>query len=83
MCGSIMGKVVQTEVDASEYGILESIVRKRRMTIKEAVREAIESWIGLQTPLEEDPLFKLKPARTGVKTDSSKLDEALYGRRRK
>ena len=32
--GPIMGKVVQTEVDASEYSILEGIVRKRRMTIK-------------------------------------------------
>jgi len=83
MWGSIMGKVVQTEVDPSEYAILENIVRKRGMTIKEAVREAIESWVGLQTPLEEDPLFKLKPARTGVRTDSSKLDEVLYGRRRK
>ena len=78
-----MGKVVQTEVDPTEYEILEKIVRKRQMTIKEAVREAVASWIGLQTPLEEDPLFKLKPVRTGVKTDSSKLDDALYGRRRK
>jgi hypothetical protein len=78
-----MGKVVQTEVDPREYGLLEQIVKKRRMTIKEAVREAVTSWIGLQTPLEEDPLFKLKPVRTGVRTDSSKLDEALYGRRRK
>lgn len=78
-----MGKVVQTEVDASKYDILESIVKKRKMTIKEAVREAIESWIGLQTPLEEDPLFKINPTRTGVKTDSSKLDEVLYGRHHK
>jgi hypothetical protein len=53
------------------------------MTIKDAVRDAITSWIGLQTPLEEDPLFKLKPTRTGVKTESSRLDEALYGRRGK
>jgi hypothetical protein len=83
MSGSIMGKVVQTEIDPSEYGILEAIVKKRRLTIKQAVREAIESWVGLQTPLEEDPLFKLKPARTGVRTDSAKLDEALYGRRRR
>jgi hypothetical protein len=80
---STTGKVVQTEVDPTEYEVLEKIVRKRQMTIKEAVREAVASWIGLQTPLEEDPLFKLKPVRTGVKTDSSKLDDALYGRRRK
>jgi len=78
-----MGKVVQTEVDPSEYRILESIVKKRRMTIREAVREAISSWVGLQTPLDEDPIFKVKPAETGVKTDSSKLDGILYGRRRK
>ncbi len=83
MCVAIMGKVVQTEIELSEYAILEGIVNKRRLTIKQAVREAIESWVGLQTPLEEDPLLKLKPVRTGVRTDSSKLDELLYGRRRK
>lgn len=76
-----MGKVVQTEVDPSEYAILERIVKRRKMTIKEAVREAITSWVGLQTPLNEDPLFNVKPARTGVKTNASKLDEALYSRR--
>jgi hypothetical protein len=74
-------KVVQTEVDPSEYGILQRTAKRRKMTIKEAVREAIMSWVGLQTPLDEDPLFKVKPARTGVKTNASKLDEALYGRR--
>lgn len=80
---SSLGKVVQTEVDPSEYGILEKIVKKRKMTIKEAVREAITSWVGLQTPLSEDPLFKVKPTKTGVKTDASKLDAILYGRRNK
>ena len=74
-----MGKVVQTEVNASDYEALEKVVKKRRMTIKEAVREAVTSWIGLQTPLNEDSIFKMKPRRTGVKTDSSKLDELLYG----
>jgi hypothetical protein len=78
-----MGKVVRTEVDASDYDILESIAKKRKMTIKEAVREAIESSIAPQMPLEEDPLFKITPTRTRVKTDSSKLDEVLHGRRRK
>jgi len=64
------------------YKALEAIVRKRRVTIKDAVREAIVSWIGLQTPVAEDPLLRLKPVRTGVKTDASKLDEILYGGRR-
>lgn len=73
-----MAKVVQTEVESSEYEMLEKILKKRRMTIKEAVREAIVNWIGLQTPISEDPLFKLEPAKTGVKTDSSRIDELLY-----
>jgi len=73
-----MAKFVQTEVEPLEYEMLEKILKKKRMTIKEAVREAIVNWIGLQTPISEDPLFKLKPARTGVKTDSSRVDELLY-----
>jgi len=63
------------------YKALETIVRKRHITIKDAVREAIVSWIGLQTPVAEDPLLRLKPVKTGVKTDASKLDEILYGGR--
>jgi len=74
----VMTKVVQTEVESSEYEMLEKILKKRRMTIKEGVREAIVSWIGLQTPINEDPLFKLRPEKTGVKTDSSRIDELLY-----
>jgi hypothetical protein len=70
----VIGKVVQTEVDASAHRLLEEIVKKRRMTIKEALREAVASWIGLQTPLEDDWLFEIKPIRTGVKTNSSRLD---------
>ncbi len=72
---------MQTEVNQADYEALEKMVKRRRITIKEAVREAVASWIGLQTPLDEDPLFKIKPRRTGVKTDSSKLGELLYGRR--
>jgi len=76
-----MTKVVQTEVDEKEYKALEAIAKRRNLTIKSAVRGAIASWIGLQTPVSEDPLLQLKPERTGVKTDASTLDGMLYGRR--
>jgi hypothetical protein len=72
-----MIKVAQTEVDEKEYEALEAIAKRRNLTIKGAVRWAIASWIWLQTPISEDPLLKLKPERTGVKTDASKLDEML------
>jgi hypothetical protein len=76
-----MTKVVQTEVNEKEYKALEAIAKRRNLTIKSAVRRAIASWIGLQAPVSEDPLLKLKPEKTGVKTDASRLDEVLYGRR--
>ena len=72
------GKVVQTELEMKEYEALRRVVEKRGLTIKQGLREAIQQWIATQIPLEEDPLFKVKPVKTGVKTDSSNLDRALY-----
>jgi len=74
------GKVVQTELEKREYELLQKIVEKKRTTIKSGVREAIQQWISTQIPVKEDPLFKIKPVKTGVKTDSSQLDKLLYGR---
>jgi len=34
---------------------------------------------GSCTSLKEDPLFRIKPVKTGVETDSSNLDTLLYG----
>ncbi len=72
-------KVVQTELEEKEYEILRKVVEKKKLTIKEGLREAIHQWVAMQTSLEDDPLFKVKPVKTGVKTDSSNLDSALYG----
>jgi len=78
----MMTKVVQTELDERAYKTFESIAKERKLTIKDAVRGAISSWVGLQTPISEDSLLKLEPEKTGVRTDASRLDEMLYGRRR-
>jgi len=72
-------KVVQTELEAGEYEMLRRVVGRRGLTIKQGVREAIQQWIAMQTSLDEDPLFKVKPVKTGVETDSSSLDRTLYG----
>ncbi|MEM2849673.1 MAG: hypothetical protein QXI36_05295 [Candidatus Bathyarchaeia archaeon] len=74
-------KVVQTELEEKEYEILRKVIEEKGLTIKQGLREAIRQWVAMQTSLEEDPLFNVKPVKTGVKTDSSKLDEALYGGR--
>lgn len=73
-------KVVQTELIEQEYELLQRITEKKGMTIKHGLREAVQQWVRTQIPITEDPLFKLKPVRTGVKTDSSKLDKPLYRR---
>ena len=72
------GKVVQTELEMKEYEALRRVVEKRGLTIKQGLREAVQQWIATQIPLDEDPLFKVKPVKTGVETDSSNLDRALY-----
>jgi len=72
-------KVVQTELIQEEYDLLQRVAEKRGVTIKHGLREAVQQWISAQIPINEDPLFKIEPVKTGVKTDSSKLDKLLYG----
>ena len=76
-------KVVQTDLDDDEYRLLKKATEKRGITLKTGLREAVRQWVGTQIPLAEDPLFRLKPVKTGVKTDSSNIDGALYREERK
>jgi len=77
--GKMSRKVVQTELEDSEYELLKKTVEKRGITIKRGVKEAVHQWVTTQMPVGEDPLFNIEPVKTGVKTDSSKLDKPLYG----
>lgn len=70
-------KVVQTDLDDNEYRLLKETVEKRGLTIKSGLRDAIRQWVRTQIPVAEDPIFKLKPVSTGVRTDSSKLDKHI------
>ena len=76
--GVMAQKNVQTELPEEEYRLLVKTTKEKNITIKEGVREAVRQWIETSIPLSEDPLFWIKPVHTGVKTDSSKLDEELY-----
>jgi len=71
-------KVVQTELVEQEYELLRKIAAERGITIKVGLREAVQQWVRANIPIEEDPLFKVKPKKTGVVTDSSRLDKVLY-----
>jgi len=69
--------VVQTELEEDEYLLLKKTVEKKSMSLKSGLREAVNQWVTTQIPLSEDPLFKVEPVSTGIKTDSSRLDDAL------
>ena len=74
-------KVVQTELDTSDYETLVSLAKRKNMTIKEAAKEALRAWTASSTDLTEDPLFKLKPVEFKVKVKSNEIEAFLYKRR--
>ena len=71
-------KVVQTELEPSDYETLLSLAKSKNMTIKEAVREALRLWSASVSDLSEDPLFKLKPVEFKVKVKSDRIEAFLY-----
>ncbi len=70
-------KVVQTELEPREYEVLQSIARRRNLTIKEAAREALLWWSATDADLADDPLFKLKPVKFKVKVRSDEIEAFL------
>lgn len=74
-------KVVQTELEPSDYETLLSLAKSKNMTIKEAAREALRLWSASVSDLSEDPLFKLKPVEFKVKVKSDGIEAFLYKRR--
>ena len=70
--------MVQTELEDDEYLLLKKAVEKKGMSLKSGLREAVHMWVTTQIPLSEDPLFNVEPVKTGVETNSSRLDDPLY-----
>ena len=74
-------KVVQTELEPSDYEILLSLAKSKNMTIKEAAREALRLWSASVSDLSEDPLFRLKPVEFKVRIKSDEIEAFLYKRK--
>jgi hypothetical protein len=71
-------KVVQTELETSEYEALLTLAKSKRMTIKQAAREALRLWSVTYSDLSQDSLFKLKPTEFKVKVRSDEIEDFLY-----
>ncbi len=73
-------KVVQTELETESYNILKHVVKKKGISIKEGVRQAIKDWTLRESNLNIDPFFDTSNVIKGRKvTDATRVDETLYG----
>ncbi len=71
-------KVVQIELSNSEYEALAQTAKSLKLTIKQAVKEALKEWTVAKCDLSSDPLFSIRPAKFRVKIRADRLDEYLY-----
>ena len=77
-------KVVQTDVDPALYEFVLRTAKSKGLTLKDAVREALRAWAAQEGDLSWDPLFDPEWGEKAPKpTDASKVNEALYGRRKR
>ncbi len=77
-------KVVQTEVDPMLYEFVLKTAKSKGLTLKEAVREAFHAWAAQEGDLSWDPLFDPAWGEKAPKpTDASKVNEVLYGRKKR
>lgn len=74
-------KVVQTELESSDYETLVNLAKSKNMTIKEAAREALRWWAASVTDLAKDSLFTLEPVKFKVKVRSDEIEALLYKKR--
>jgi len=74
-------KVVRTELEAGDYETLLSLAKSKKMTIKEAAREALRLWTSSLSDVSQDPLFKLRPVEFKVKVRSDEIEAFLYKRK--
>ncbi len=72
-------KVVQTELEAESYGILKEVVKKKGISIKDGVRQAIRDWTLRESDINNDPFFDVSNVIKGRKvTDATQVDEKIY-----
>ncbi|MFQ5885343.1 MAG: hypothetical protein ACE5IO_09620 [Thermoplasmata archaeon] len=72
-------KVVQTELDAESYKMLREVVKKKGISIKDGVRQAVRDWTLRESDMNNDPFFDTSNVIEGRKvTDATRIDETLY-----
>lgn len=71
-------KVVQTELDRGAYERLRRVAEQEGMSLKRAVREAIDEYVRRQLRFDhDDPLFDVTPGSGDRETDARATDDYL------
>jgi hypothetical protein len=77
-------KVVQTELETESYNILKHVVKKKGMSIKDGVRQAVKDWTLRESDMKDDPFFDTSNVIKGKKvTDAATIDDSLYRGKKK
>ncbi len=76
-----MAKVVQTELDEEEYMTLREVLRRKRLSMKEGLRLAVERLLLEETVLDPSDAFLTRQptGRSGRRDLSKSHDRYLYG----
>jgi len=72
-------KFVQTVVSEELHRKLLDIAEREGKSLKEVVREALEEWVIWRYGLINDAFINSEPVDFGVDTDSSNIEEYIYG----
>lgn len=72
-------KVLQTEVSEDIYAGFLLTARRKKLTLKEALHQAVLLWTAQNYPVEADPFLQLKPVKFRVAVSADEIDRALYG----
>lgn len=72
-------KVVQTRLNELEYALLKKVATRKKMNLKDAVKEAIENYIKRERVDPNDSLFSAPVAEHGAEDGSAAHDRYLYG----
>jgi len=75
----MMAKVVQTELNETEYQLLKKVSERKRMPLKGVLREAIIKYLEEVEFDPNDSIFGPPSSKEGAVDGSVKHDEYLYG----
>ncbi|MEM3565015.1 MAG: hypothetical protein QXR19_17440 [Candidatus Jordarchaeaceae archaeon] len=71
-------KIVQTSLSNEEYEAFRKALKRRGMSIKEGVREAIRFWLVENPDLSDDPFVKLEPVDFKFDVECTDHDKVLH-----